>query len=383
MNIEDETLGNETCSIFAPKTKKQKFMSIINSVITGTGSYIPTKVITNQDFAEVRFYDTTGVPYDIPHDEISEKFVAITGIEERRYADESLLTSDLGAIAAERAITDAGIDKESIDQIIVAHNFGDVRKGTIQTDTVPSLATRIKHRLGIHNPACVAYDLLFGCPGWIQGLIHAHSFIRSGIARRCLVVGTETLSRVIDRHDRDSMLYSDGAGACIVEAREGEQPEGILSHSMATFANDEAYFLYYGKSNVDDSDPNIKYIKMYGRKVYEFALTHVPLAMKESLDKAGASIQELKKVLIHQANEKLDSEVLKRFYRLFKIKDVPWDVMPMIIQKLGNSSVATVPTLLDLIRRGQIEGHAFNRGDIILLASVGAGMNINAITYRY
>jgi 3-oxoacyl-[acyl-carrier-protein] synthase III len=358
-------------------------MAFLNTVITGTGSYIPTEVVTNQDFALNKFYDADGVLFDTPYTEISEKFTAITGIIERRYASDAMLTSDMGAIAAGRAIADAGINKEEIDQIIVAHNFGDVRKNTIQTDAVPSLASRIKHSLNIENPKCVAYDLLFGCPGWIQGLIHADAFIRTGTAKKCLIVGTEALSRVIDLHDRDSMIYSDGAGACVLEGREAVEKEGILSNSMASFAKEEAYFLYFGKSNFDNADPKIRYIKMYGRKVYEFALSHVPAAMKESLDKAGVDINDLKKILIHQANEKLDAEVTRRFYRLYKIRQAPDKIMPMIIHKLGNSSVATVPTLLDMIRKGQIEGHSFEKGDIILLAAIGAGMNINAITYKY
>lgn len=358
-------------------------MKHLNTIITGTGSYIPTEIVTNQAFADTTFYDTEGVAFDISHDEISEKFTAITGIIERRYASDNLLNSDMGAIAAERAIADAGIDKEEIDQIIVAHNFGDIRKGTIQTDSVPSLAARIKNRLNIENPNCVAYDLLFGCPGWIQGLIHADSFIRSGIAKKCLVIGTETLSRVIDIHDRDSMIYSDGAGACILEGRESDQRQGILSSSMASFAKEETYFLYFGKSNIEESDPNIRYLKMYGRKIYEFALNHVPKAMKDSLDKAGVGIRDLKKILIHQANEKLDYEVIKRFFRLYQIKEMPEKIMPMCIHKLGNSSVATVPTLLDLIRKNEMEDHEINKGDVVLLASVGAGMNINAITYKY
>ncbi len=358
-------------------------MHNLNTIITGTGSYIPSKVVTNQDFSLNKFYDTDGTAFDIPHDVIAQKFTAITGIVERRYAEDNMLTSDMGVIAAERAIADAGINKEEIDQIIVAHNFGDVRKSTIQGDAVPSLASRIKHGLNIENPACVAYDLLFGCPGWIQGLIHADSFIRNGIAKKCLIIGTETLSRVIDQHDRDSMIYSDGAGACILEGRESDRKTGILSHSMASFTKEEAFFLFFGKSNLDDADPTVRYIKMYGRKVYEFALSRVPAAMKESLDKSGVDISELKKILIHQANEKLDSEVVKRFYRLYKIKQAPDEVMPMNISHLGNSSVATIPTLLDMVRKNQIEGHQLHEGDIILFASVGAGMNINAITYRY
>jgi len=358
-------------------------MKYLNTIISGTGCYIPTEIVTNQDFAESKFYDAEGIAFDIPHDEISEKFTAITGIVERRYVSSDLLSSDIASIAAERAIADAGIDKEEIDQIIVAHNFGDVKQGTIQMDAVPSLAARIKNALNIQNPACIAYDLLFGCPGWIQGLIHADSFIRSGIAKKCLVIGTETLSRVIDPHDRDSMIYSDGAGACILQGVDSEVKEGILASSMASFASEEAYFLFFGKSNIDASDPKVRYIKMYGRKIYEFALKHVPTAMKDSLDKAGVDIHDLKKIFIHQANEKLDFEVVKRFYRLYKIKDMPEKIMPMSIHKLGNSSVATVPTLLDLTRKNEMEDHEINKGDIIMLASVGAGMNINAITYRY
>lgn len=294
-----------------------------------------------------------------------------------------MTSSDLGAISAKLAIEDAGIDPETLDQIIVAQNFGDVKKGTIQTDNVPSLASRIKHTLGIANPACVAYDVLFGCPGWVQGIIQAYAFIRAGMAKKCLVVGTETLSRVLDMHDRDSMIFADGAGACVVEAVEGDREEGIIGMEAATYAKDEANFLFLGPSNIESADPNVRYIKMLGRKIYEFALTKVPQAMKSCLDKAGVDIHEIKKILIHQANEKMDHEIIKRLFRLYKTRELPEGIMPMSIHKLGNSSVATVPTLLDQIRKGTSEEHhELNKGDLILLASVGAGMNINAIAYR-
>ncbi len=355
-----------------------------NIVITGTGSYIPTEIVSNSDFAGNKFYDEGGVPFDMPHEEITEKFKAITGIEQRRYVTDDLVSSDIGAIAAEIAIKDAGVDPEEIDQLIVAQNFGDVRKGTIQTDMVPSLASRIKHTLGIKNPSCVAYDVAFGCPGWIQGIIQAEAFIRSGQAKKCLVVATETLSRVIDMHDRDSMIYADGAGACILESRESDQQEGILAYSMASHTLNEAHYLFLGKSNMNGTDSKVRYIKMHGRKIYEFALMHVPAAMQAAMDKAGAEIHEVKKIFIHQANEKLDFEVVKRFYRLYKIREIPENVMPMSIQLLGNSSVATVPTLFDSVRKGNSEEyHKLNKGDLILFASVGAGMNINCIAYRY
>ena len=121
---------------------------------------------------------------------------------------------------------------------------------------------------------------------------------------------------------------------------------------------------------------------MFGRKIYEFAITNVPNAMKTALDKSGFEIDDLKKIFIHQANEKMDEAIVKRFYRLYK-KPVPEGVMPMSIHKLGNSSVATVPTLLDLVLKGKIKNQKVNKGDLVMLASVGAGMNINAIVYRF
>ncbi len=354
---------------------------MISSKITGTGVFIPSIKKENTAFIEDHFLNNDGSTFSSSNDVIIEKFKAITGIEERRYAKEEFLTSDLAFFASEKAIEDANINKEELDYIIVAHNFGDVKKGAIQGDVMPSLATRVKYRLGIENPNCVAYDIIFGCPGWVEGVIQAQAFIKAGIAKKCLVIGAETLSRVIDKHDRDSMIYSDGAGACIVE-KTNEQDSGILSHASQSFAKEQAYFLFYGSSYNTSQDQNIRYIKMYGRKIYEFALNNVPKAMKLALDKSGVDIADLKKIFIHQANEKMDEAIVKRFYRLYK-KPVPNGVMPMSIHKLGNSSVATVPTLLDLVLKGKIENQKVNKGDVILLASVGAGMNINAIVYRY
>jgi len=122
---------------------------------------------------------------------------------------------------------------------------------------------------------------------------------------------------------------------------------------------------------------------MHGRKIYEFALNSVPNAMKVCFDESGEDIKDLKKILIHQANEKMDHAIIKRFFRLYGIRDVDESIMPLSITKLGNSSVATVPTLLDLILKGECENHEIKKGDLVLFASVGSGMNINAITYRF
>lgn len=352
----------------------------MNIKITGTGSYIPSIRVKNTDFDKHVFLNEDGTTFAYPNEVVISKFKGITGIEERRYALPEQCTSDLAFLAAKKAIEKATIDMETIDYIILAHNFGDVKPNAIQSDILPSLATRVKHKLQIKNPKCVAYDILFGCPGWIEGVMQANAFIKSGMAKRCLVIGAETLSRVVDAHDRDSMIYSDGAGATIIEASEDES--GLLSYESATYAYNEADYLFFGKSNDIHLDPDVRYIKMHGRKIYEFALSNVPQAMKNCLDKSGVAIGDIKKILIHQANEKMDEAIINRFYKLYD-KTAPEGIMPMSINFLGNSSVATVPTLYDLLLQGKIENHTISKGDVLLFASVGAGMNINAFVYRH
>ena len=352
----------------------------MNIKITGIGSYIPEVKVANTDFDKHVFLNEDGSAFAHPNAIVIGKFKSITGIEERRYAPPHFNTSDLAFFAAQKAIKNAAIAAETIDYIIVAHNFGDVLPNTFQSDTVPSIATRVKHKLQIQNPKCVAYDILFGCPGWLEGVLQANAFIKSGMAKRCLVIGAETLSRVVDPHDRDSMIYADGAGATIIESSNDDS--GILSYESATYSFEEAHYLYMGCSYNKDLKENTRYIKMHGRKIYEFALSKVPQAMKECLDKSGIPIGDVKKILIHQANEKMDEAIVSRFYKLYD-KVVPEGIMPMIITNLGNSSVATIPTLLDLLVNGKIEKQQIHKGDVLIFASVGAGMNVNAFVYRY
>jgi 3-oxoacyl-[acyl-carrier-protein] synthase-3 len=137
-----------------------------------------------------------------------------------------------------------------------------------------------------------------------------------------------------------------------------------------------------GASYKPGSDRHVRFIKMKGRKVYEYAMKHVPPAMKECLDRSGVGLEQVKKIFIHQANEKMDEGILQKLYKLSGITAIPTHVMPMSIQWLGNSSVATVPTLYDLVLHGKMEEHHLEKGDIVLFASVGAGMNINAVCYR-
>ena len=347
--------------------------------ITGSGTYIPSLIQDNSKFLDRVFFDIDGNKIETINEEIVEKFQKITGIKERRYAKDELNTSDLAYLAAKNAIENSKVDPETIDYIILAHNFGNASNDSDQVDVFPSLAVRVKNMLKIKNPKCVAYDILFGCPGWLEGMIQGYAFIKAGMANKCLVIGADTLSRVVDINDRDSMIFADGAGATIIE--KSEYDGGIISHNTASYTDDEVFYLYYGKSYNPDLDKKTKYIKMRGRKVYEFALTHVPAAMKECLDKANTDISEIKKILIHQANAKMDDAIVRRLYKLFH-KEAPENIMPLTVDRFGNSSVATVPTMFDLIVRGKLGDHKIEKGDKIIFASVGAGMHINAMVYQ-
>ena len=351
---------------------------MLNAIITGSGCYIPTQQIANAFFMDHEFYGADGTRLARPNAEIIAKFQEITGIQERRYVTDDLNTSDIASLAAERALE--GVDRESLDGLIVAHNFGEIRAGVHRCDIVPSIAARVKHKLGIRNPYTVAYDILFGCPGWLQGMILADCAIRSGAARKVLVIGTETLSRVSDPHDIDHMIYSDGAGAALVEG--SEQPAGILSHVTRSDTHQEAYLLWFDRSNHPEPHGDRQFLKMHGHEVYKYAVKTVADAIRQCLDKAGVHFSEVKKLLIHQANQKMDEAILKRLYKIYQLDHSPLEIMPMTISWLGNSSVATLPTLLDLLQRGALGNHKLHSGDLAVFASVGAGMNINALVYR-
>lgn len=356
-------------------------MSKIRSVITGTGSYIPENTISGKHFLEHTFFDG-GVKIDKDNEEIIQKFSDITEINERRYINDDQLNHDIGRIAAERAIEDAKIDKESLDYIIFCHNFGDVKYGSNRVDMLPALAAKVKLQLGITNPDCVAFDLIFGCPGWVQGMIQADYLIRSGDAQHVLVIGSETLSRIVDPHDRDSMIFADGAGATILSAATNDESKGILAHKAQTHASHADMLIMGGSNNPAENNGNA-YIKMKGRKLYEFAVITVPQLVKQAIDKSGVDVKQIKMVFIHQANGKMDHAIMKRLFKLYGEDTIPEKLVPMTISWLGNSSVATVPTLIDLVLKNKVDGYEIKQGDHAVFASVGAGMHINAIVYQF
>jgi 3-oxoacyl-[acyl-carrier-protein] synthase-3 len=353
----------------------------VRSVIVGTGSVIPEQRVANSAMLDREFWGPDGKKIDKPNQQILDQFEAITGIKERRYAAPTQVTSDLAALAAADALDSSGIDCETLDAIIVAHNFGDVRAGSRHSDLVPSLAARVKAQLKIVNPHAAAFDVIFGCPGWLQGVILSDAMIRAGDIRRALVIGADTLSRISDPHDRDSLIYADGAGAVILEALETSEPVGILAHAVRSDTLDHSTMLVMGPSYKEEVFLEAIFLKMEGRKLYKYALQNVAGAIKQCLEKAGVPLAEVRKVLIHQANGKMDEAILEALYDLDG-STPPRGVMPMTISWLGNSSVATLPTLLDLVTKGKVEDHEIRRGDNLVFASVGAGMHINAAVYR-
>lgn len=352
------------------------------SRIVGTGSYLPTEVMPNTSFESNTFYNSDHSQNTKESNEIVGKLTEISGIVERRYAKAEYNTSDIAFFAALDAIKSSGIDGETLDYIIVAHNFADVRADNHYTDMLPNVAAKVKQKLGIMNSDCVAYDILFGCPSWLQAVIQANYYIQSGDAKRILVVGADVMSRVLDPHDIDSMLFGDGAGAVILEAVESEEPVGILCHKTVTDSVEKADYLRMGSSNNEEDYERI-YVKMQGRSVFKYAMEKVPSAIDSCLKKAGLPIEKINKILMHQANEKMIRQLIKKLYELNGIDHIPEEVLPLTVQHWGNSSAATLPMLLDWIMKGRLEGHQINVGDNIILSSVGGGMHANCVIYKH
>lgn len=352
-----------------------------NTIIIGSGSYLPTRVIGRDHFKDAVFYTDEGEKIDKPNDEVIQKFVEITEIENRRYLEDDEFNSDLGHRAAQEAIDDAKINPEDIDYIIYASNFGEVNLDGM-TNFMPSMSARVKNKLGIKNRKCVNYDMIFGCPGWVEAMIMADTLIKAKKAKLILVVGSETLSRVVDAFDRNKMIFADGAGAVVVTATDDENV-GMIADSTICDNDVELNYLENAPSLKKDEDRRPLYIRMHGRKIYEYALKNVPIAIKETIDKANLTLDDIDKILIHQANAKMDYAMISRLHKLYGKTDYDHAISPMTIQDYGNSSVATIPTMFDLILKGKMKNQQFKEKSNIVFTSVGAGMNINAIVYRF
>lgn len=352
-----------------------------NTLITGTGSYLPEKVVPNKAFHSNIFYRADGEVITKPNAAIVAKLEQISGIRERRYVEDHQDTAQIAAIAGQRAIEDAGLSGEELDGIIVAHDVGNLVPGEAQAHTIPNLAALVKHHLGIQNHRCSAFDLMFGCPGWLEGVIQAHQRMACGNARAVLVIGVEIISRRLDPFDLDSMLFSDGAGAVVLQARQAKDKKGVLVYQTYSHCNEEVDFLKMGKSYKAPLNGG-HYVKMQGRKVYKYALSTIPDLVDECLEKGGFALKEISKFIMHQSNEKMILTIAEKICKRHGLNVPVNQLLPMTVQQFGNSSVATIPTMFDLILKGEMKPHSVQEDDLLIFSSVGAGMHANCMIYR-
>lgn len=352
------------------------------SIILGTGSVLPEIVVPNSHFESNEFYDRDGVKIDKTSKEIIGKLESITGIRERRYIPPDQDSIPLMTEASRLAVEGAELDANDLSGMIVAHNAGNMLPHTDGFHTVPNLASSLKNALNCTNHACVAYDLLFGCPGWLQGVIQAHQTIQSGDAEHVLVTGLEVASHLLDPHDVDSMILGDGCGACVLSRSTGGN-KGIISYSTFSHAQDDNRIIYLGESNKKGVAGSC-YFHMNGREVYRYATEWVPKVIKDALAKADLDIGDVDTFLFHQANAKMLDAISKNLAHACGVtEDTLEGKLPTTIEFLGNTSVASIPTMLDLIRKNKLDGYSISEGQVAVMASVGAGMHCNAVIYRF
>jgi 3-oxoacyl-[acyl-carrier-protein] synthase-3 len=350
-------------------------------VIAGTGSALPDNIVKNDAFSQHHFYEKTGQKSERTGAEMAAKLESITGIRERRYIRDEDDSVPLMALAAAHALEDAGMQANDLQGIIVAHNAGNMLAKGHGFHPVPNLAAHLKHALAISKYEFFAYDILFGCPGWIQAVIQAQQTMLQE-AGPILVVGLEVASRMLDPHDPDSMILADGCGACVLNVKHTEQ-EGILAHSTFSHAQDDLNSIYLGASCMPGLEGH-SYFKMNGRAVYKYATQWVPQVIKKALEKAGKDIEEVDIFLFHQANAKMLEAITQNIAALYNLPQLSFaGKVPATIAFLGNTSVATIPTMLDLIRKNQLAGYQIKKGQLAVMASVGAGMHCNALVYQF
>lgn len=354
----------------------------MKTIILGTGHHLPERIIPNRYFLDRTFMDKHGVVNPKPTQHIIEKLEAITEIKSRRYINEDEDSVPLMTRAAMNAIQDAGIDKNHLDGIIVAHNAGNMLPGGKGFHTIPNLAALLKNALQVSTHTCFAYDILFGCPGWLQGVINAHQALQMKDAAHILVVGVEVASRFVDKYDLDSMILADGCGAVVLSIKSNTR-EGIISYATYSHAKEDITCIYQGPSYNHAIHDNSLF-KMNGKEVYKYATTWVPKVIKHALDKANLTVSDVNLFLFHQANGKMLHAFANNLAALYKIEGLSFEnKIPSTIAFTGNTSVATIPTMLDLVRKNQLGDYHINPGDKVVFASVGAGMHCNALVYQF
>lgn len=305
--------------------------------IIGTGCYIPEQVLSNDDLSKM---------VDTSDEWISSR----TGIRRRHISTEG--TSSMAAVAAERACMDAGIDPEEIDLIILATSSAD--------NYFPNGASEIQKAIGASRAA--AFDLSAACTGFVYAFNTMHAFLQAGIYQTGLVVGAESMSRLLDWNDRSTcVLFGDGAGAVVVKRSE----IGVVSLEMSADGTKcnaltcESRFM----ENPFQEEATDAYIKMDGQEVFKFALKRVPESVKEVLKQGNLEPQDVKYYILHQANQRIIQSVAKRLGE-------PIDKFPMNLMEYGNTSAASIPIMLDELNK---EGK-FAKGDYLVMSGFGAGL---------
>lgn len=351
----------------------------ITSVIAATGACGSLQAVGPEHFLDRTFLSMDGNPLPAATADTIRKVGEISGIRQRLLAPANKVCSDLAAEAGKGALDQAGFDPEQLDLILVAHIFGDIGMDGTPTLTLPNLAATVKHKLGIRDPRCMAVDVIHGCAGWIEALTQADARIRSGQIKSALVIGADCISRAMDPCDRDSLLFADGAGACLlVASRSGH--EGIVAQRSASWCGPELSYLSMSQGVLDQER---WFMRMDGRKVFQHACNQVPLLVKEMLDEQELTPLDIRYFVFHQANEKILACMARHLRELYPGSHLPPEAIPMNISDHGNCSTATVPTLLHQLATGDLVEAPPKPGDLIVLASVGAGMHANAVLYRW
>ena len=325
-------------------------MSVIRTVVCGVGSYLPSRVMTNDDLAKI--VDTT-----------DEWIVERTGIHNRHIAADGELTSDLALAAAKAAIADAGIDAQEIDTIILATTTPDY--------TFPATAATVQAALGLHHGA--AFDIQAVCSGFVYALTVADTFIKTGQSKTALVIGAETFSRLLDWTDRTTcVLFGDGAGAVVVKGEAGagtNEDRGILTAHLHSDGR------YKDKLYVDggpSSTGTTGHVRMEGREVFRHAVVNIAEAITESLEATGLTIEEIDWFVPHQANKRILDGTARRI-------GLPPEKVVMTVGDHGNTSAASVPLALDrAVKDGRVK-----RGDLVLLEAMGGGFTWGSLLFRF
>ena len=311
--------------------------------ISGTGSALPKKIVTNDDLAKV--IDTS-----------DEWIFARTGIHQRHVADETETIEKLGAAAAEKALEMAGVSAEEIGLII----FGTCTDGNV----TPSAACQVQALIGAVN--AVAFDINAACSGFLYSLRTAEGLLKTGLAKKALVIGGDLVTRYLDWQDRTTcVLFGDAVGAVVLDTTEDESKGDILGSALGADG-------VKGHNLTGRTDPEDHFLSMNGQEVFRFAVRTVPLCIEEALQNAGVDKKDVSAYVLHQANSRIIEAVAKYLGE-------PLDKFPMNLSDTANTSAGSIPTLFDRLNR---EGR-FKRGDILVLSGFGGGLTWGATVIRY